>query len=105
VLKFSACLREVVFNRLLTLFSHYDKFVIYPSQCDLDSWLTNREMVNNFDKEAFLGDQPDIYLSFLCPFLGKFKSSQDLVHLLLRSPLAVVFFSTKEWVLPGSPLV
>ena len=71
ILKFSECVREVFFKAQLRLFAHYEKFVIYPSQCDMVSWLCNREMMSNFDKEAFLGDQSVIYQPFLCMFLGK----------------------------------
>ena len=55
------------------MFSHYEKFVIYPSQTDMSSWLCNREMMSNFDKEAFLGDQSIEYQPFLCTFLGEWK--------------------------------
>ena len=55
------------------MFSHYEKFVIYPSQTDMSSWLCNREMMSNFDKEAFLGDQSVEYQPFLCTFLGEWK--------------------------------
>ncbi|XP_067950634.1 DENN domain-containing protein 5B-like isoform X2 [Watersipora subatra] len=67
--KFSECVREVFFNSQLRLFGHYEKFVIYPSQCDMASWLCSREMISNFDKESFLGDQPGIRQPFLCRFL------------------------------------
>jgi len=43
-------------------------FVIQPSQ-DKESWFTNREQMQNFDKASFLSDQPEPYLPFLSRFL------------------------------------
>jgi hypothetical protein len=52
----------VFFNRFAQLFRTYDNFVIHPANDevikDLDTWLSNREMMQNFDKTAFLSDQP-----------------------------------------------
>ncbi|XP_064629809.1 DENN domain-containing protein 5B-like isoform X3 [Lineus longissimus] len=65
---FNNAMREIFLNHLVYMFISYESFVIQPSQ-DMESWLTNRESMQNFDKAAFLSDQPDTYLPFLCPFL------------------------------------
>ncbi|KAK3098446.1 hypothetical protein FSP39_019539 [Pinctada imbricata] len=66
-LKFNNMVRETFLNHFLHLFSSYETFVIQPSQ-DMESWLSNREIMHNFDKAAFLSDQPEGYLPFLSPF-------------------------------------
>ena len=66
-LKFNNMVRETFLNHFLHLFSSYETFVIQPSQ-DMESWLSNREIMHNFDKAAFLSDQPELYLPFLSPF-------------------------------------
>lgn len=69
-LKLSNALREVVFNRLLQLLVSYENFIIHPSpDTTMEQWLSSRETMLNFDTKAFLCDQPDVYLPFLCPFL------------------------------------
>uniref|UniRef100_A0A0D9QWS5 DENN domain containing 5A n=2 Tax=Chlorocebus sabaeus TaxID=60711 RepID=A0A0D9QWS5_CHLSB len=50
------------------MFADYEVFVIQPSQ-DKESWFTNREQMQNFDKASFLSDQPEPYLPFLSRFL------------------------------------
>ncbi|CAH2325530.1 DENN domain-containing 5A isoform X3 [Pelobates cultripes] len=60
--------REVFGNRFTQMFADYEVFVIQPSQ-DKDSWFTNREQMQNFDKASFLSDQPEPYLPFLSRFL------------------------------------
>lgn len=42
-------LREVFANRFIQMFADYEAFVIQTAQ-DLESWLTNREQMQNFDK-------------------------------------------------------
>ncbi|XP_060079678.1 DENN domain-containing protein 5B-like [Ylistrum balloti] len=70
-LKFNNTVREIFLNHFLHLFSSYDTFVIQPNQ-DMDAWLNNRETMQNFDKAAFLSDQPEGYL----PFLSSFTETQ-----------------------------
>ena len=65
---FNNSIREVFLQHFVQLFADYDKFVI-PPQSDYQSWLTSREHLQNFDKAAFLSDQPERYLPFLSPFL------------------------------------
>lgn len=65
---FNNNIREVFLQYFVQLFADYDKFVI-PPQSDYQTWLTSREHLQNFDKAAFLSDQPERYLPFLSPFL------------------------------------
>ncbi|XP_060588449.1 DENN domain-containing protein 5B-like isoform X3 [Ruditapes philippinarum] len=67
-LKFNNSIREIFLNRFVQMFCWYEEFVILNSQ-DMDSWLSNRESMQNFDKASFLSDQPETYLPFLSPFL------------------------------------
>ena len=50
------------------MFASYEAFVIQPSQ-DMDGWLNCRETMQNFDKAAFLSDQPVAHLPFLSAFI------------------------------------
>ncbi|XP_013380096.1 DENN domain-containing protein 5B isoform X2 [Lingula anatina] len=69
-LKFNNAVREVFLNRFLHIFSSYEAFIILPSQeLGPEEWLTNRESMQNYDKAAFLSDQPDTFLPFLCRFI------------------------------------
>ncbi|XP_077674520.1 DENN domain-containing protein 5A isoform X4 [Eretmochelys imbricata] len=61
-------IREAFANRFTQMFADYEVFVIQPSQ-DKESWFTNREQMQNFDKASFLSDQPEPYLPFLSRFL------------------------------------
>ena len=47
--KLNVQLREVFASRFTTMFADYEAFVI-QSAPDLESWLTNREQMHNFDK-------------------------------------------------------
>jgi len=47
--KLNVQLREVFAGRFTTMFADYEAFVI-QSAPDLESWLTNREQMHNFDK-------------------------------------------------------
>nr|XP_020644665.1 DENN domain-containing protein 5B isoform X2 [Pogona vitticeps] len=66
--KLNVQLREVFANRFTQMFSDYEAFVIQAAQ-DRESWLTNREQMQNFDKASFLSDQPEPYLPFLSHFI------------------------------------
>ncbi|XP_078273589.1 DENN domain-containing protein 5B-like [Rhinoraja longicauda] len=66
--KLSVQLREVFSKRFTQMFADYEAFVIQPTQ-DMESWLTNREQMQNFDKASFLSDQPEPYLPFLSHFI------------------------------------
>ncbi|XP_054844124.1 DENN domain-containing protein 5B isoform X3 [Eublepharis macularius] len=66
--KLNVQLREVFANRFTQMFSDYEAFVIQAAQ-DRESWLTNREQMQNFDKASFLSDQSEPYLPFLSHFI------------------------------------
>ncbi|XP_030644584.1 DENN domain-containing protein 5B isoform X3 [Chanos chanos] len=66
--KLTVQLREVFAGRFTAMFADYEAFVI-QSAPDLESWLTNREQMHNFDKASFLSDQPEPYLPFLSRFI------------------------------------
>ncbi|XP_064417696.1 DENN domain-containing protein 5B [Latimeria chalumnae] len=66
--KLNVQVREVFASRFTQMFADYEAFVILTAQ-DLDSWLTNREQMQNFDKASFLSDQPEPYLPFLSHFI------------------------------------
>ncbi|TNN24681.1 DENN domain-containing protein 5B [Liparis tanakae] len=66
--KLNVQLREVFAGRFTAMFADYEAFVI-QSAPDLQSWLTNREQMHNFDKASFLSDQPEPYLPFLSAFI------------------------------------
>ncbi|KAJ8332117.1 hypothetical protein SKAU_G00429020 [Synaphobranchus kaupii] len=66
--KLNVQLREVFAGRFTTMFADYEAFVIQSAQ-DMESWLTNREQMHNFDKASFLSDQPEPYLPFLSHFI------------------------------------
>ncbi|KAK3603529.1 hypothetical protein CHS0354_027948 [Potamilus streckersoni] len=67
-LKFNCAIRETFFNRFVHMFCSYEEFIIQPTQ-DMESWLSSRESMQNFDKAAFLSDQPECSLPFLSPFI------------------------------------
>ncbi|MFT7816704.1 DENN domain-containing protein 5A-like isoform X2 [Arapaima gigas] len=76
--------REIFANRFTQMFADYEVFVIQSSQ-DKDSWFSNREQMQNFDKASFLSDQPEPYLPFLSRFLetqtfASFVDSKILCH-------------------------
>ncbi|XP_073477962.1 DENN domain-containing protein 5B isoform X3 [Aquarana catesbeiana] len=66
--KLNVQIREVFANRFTQMFSDYEAFVIQAAH-DMESWLTNREQMQNFDKASFLSDQPEPYLPFLSRFI------------------------------------
>ncbi|BFZ25149.1 hypothetical protein BsWGS_28188 [Bradybaena similaris] len=67
-LKFNSAVRDIFLNCFVHMFASYENFVINPSQ-DLESWMSNRETIHNFDKAAFLSDQPVAHLPFLSAFI------------------------------------
>ena len=64
----NSTLRSVFVCFFCKIFNCFESFVIQPGQ-DMDSWLTNRESMQTFDKAAFLSDQPEGHLSFLSAFI------------------------------------
>ncbi|XP_077285718.1 DENN domain containing pinstripe [Arctopsyche grandis] len=76
-LRFNNAMRETFLNRFVHMFSAYEHFVILPDQ-DKESWLSSRESMQNFDKAAFLSDQPEQHR----PFLSRFLESQMFATLI-----------------------
>lgn len=66
--KFILDIREAFIQRFVDLFRDYEKFTIYPKQ-NYDQWKRDREQFQNFDRTAFLSDQPEKHLPFLSAFL------------------------------------
>uniref|UniRef100_A0A3B3ZY41 DENN domain containing 5B n=1 Tax=Periophthalmus magnuspinnatus TaxID=409849 RepID=A0A3B3ZY41_9GOBI len=64
----NAQLREVFAARFISMFCDYEAFVIH-SCSDLETWLTARENMHNFDKASFLSEQPEPFLPFLSRFI------------------------------------
>ncbi|XP_036995645.2 DENN domain-containing protein 5B isoform X6 [Artibeus jamaicensis] len=93
-------LREVFANRFTQMFADYEAFVIQSAQ-DLESWLTNREQMQNFDKASFLSDQPEPYLPFLSRFIetqmfATFIDNKIMSQWEEKEPLLRVFDSRIE---------
>ncbi|CAI5786295.1 domain-containing 5B isoform X1 [Podarcis lilfordi] len=98
--KLNVQLREVFANRFTQMFSDYDAFVIQAAQ-DRESWLTNREQMQNFDKASFLSDQPEPYLPFLSHFIetqmfATFIDNKIMSHWEEKDPFLRVFDSRIE---------
>ncbi|VDM96342.1 unnamed protein product [Thelazia callipaeda] len=68
-MKVNNAVREVFVNRFAWLFYSYEHFVINSVCQDLETYFASRESVANFDKAAFLSDQPNCNLPFLAAFL------------------------------------
>ena len=66
---FNNSIREIFLNYFMHILNTYESFIITPSQEEMDQWLTNRETMQNFDKLAFLIDQPPSHLPFLSAFI------------------------------------
>eukprot|EP00118_Oscarella_pearsei_P007105 m.33655 g.33655 ORF g.33655 m.33655 type:complete len:1260 (+) comp31862_c0_seq1:95-3874(+) len=77
-IEFNESVRDVFLQHIVRMFSAYEKFVILPQTNDYDEWLTGREHVENFDKAAFLSDQPERHL----PFLSSFLETQSFASLI-----------------------
>ncbi|XP_054716974.1 DENN domain-containing protein 5A-like [Uloborus diversus] len=78
VLKLNNAVREIFLNHFIHIFKSYESFVIQPNQHDMEQWLSTRETMQNFDKTAFLSDQPEPYL----PFLSRFIETQMFATLI-----------------------
>ncbi|CAG9535634.1 unnamed protein product [Cercopithifilaria johnstoni] len=68
-MKINNAVREVFINRFAWLLYSYEHFVINTACQDLETYFASRESVANFDKAAFLSDQPSKNLPFLAAFL------------------------------------
>lgn len=60
-------IRSTFLDHFCKLFQNYDKFVIYPT--DKASWESNRNNLDNFERDVFLCDQAQANLTFLSRFL------------------------------------
>ncbi|XP_069048975.1 DENN domain-containing protein 5B isoform X2 [Lepisosteus oculatus] len=92
--------REVFANRFTQMFADYEAFVI-PCAQDLESWLTGREQMQNFDKASFLSDQPEPRLPFLSHFIetqmfATFIDNKIMSQWEEKEPLLRVFDSRVE---------
>ena len=67
-LGFTADVRETLADYFVEHFSNYEKFIIMPKQ-NYQQWQKNREQFQNFDKTAYLSDQPLISQAFYSAFL------------------------------------
>ena len=67
-LQFSSAIRDVFASYFVEHFANYENFII-TSQQTYDQWQRNREQFQNFDKAAFLSDQPTQYWPFYSAFL------------------------------------
>ncbi|ELU14295.1 hypothetical protein CAPTEDRAFT_228570 [Capitella teleta] len=65
---FNSAIREIFLHYFLQIFRSYESFVINSSP-DLDTWLSNRETMQNFDRAAFLSDHSESHLPFLSAFI------------------------------------
>ena len=67
-LEFSGAIRSVFCEYFVEHFANYEHFIIMPNQT-YNQWLRNREQFQNFDKTAFLSDQPIVSRAFYSAFL------------------------------------
>uniref|UniRef100_A0A158Q7I2 UDENN domain-containing protein n=1 Tax=Elaeophora elaphi TaxID=1147741 RepID=A0A158Q7I2_9BILA len=68
-MKINNAIREIFINRFAWLLYSYEHFVINTACQDIETYFASRESVTNFDKAAFLSDQPSKNLPFLAAFL------------------------------------
>lgn len=66
--EFSYAIRTIFCNYFVEHFVNYEHFVIMPDQ-SYQQWIRNREQFENFDKTAFLSDQPIASRAFYSAFL------------------------------------
>lgn len=62
-------IREVFLHYIMLMFSSYEEFIIMPNHQDLESWISTRESMQNFDKASFLSDHSEGNLPFLSAFI------------------------------------
>ena len=65
---FSTAMRQLFANYFVEHFANYENFVIAPQQ-SFEDWQKNRDQFQNFDKSAFLSDQPTSHWPFYSAFL------------------------------------
>lgn len=67
-LGFTTDIREIFVEYFVEHFTNYEKFIIMPKQ-NYQQWQKNREQFQNFDKTAYLSDQPLVSQAFYSAFL------------------------------------
>lgn len=86
--------REVFANRFTQMFADYEVFVIQPSH-DKESWFTNRDQMQNFDKVKFyslvqsipiLSDYCFFMFFFLCVGILPVRPTRTLLALPVPFP-------------------
>lgn len=65
---FASDIRELFAEYFVEHFANYEKFIIMPKQSFLQ-WQKNREQFQNFDKTAYISDQPLDGQAFYSAFL------------------------------------
>ena len=65
---FALDVRELFAEYFVEHFANYEKFIIMPKQ-SFQQWQKNREQFQNFDKTAFISDQPLDGQAFYSAFL------------------------------------
>lgn len=68
VMAFASDVRELFASFFVEHFANYEKFIIMPKQV-YQQWQKNREQFQNFDKTAFISDQPLDGQAFYSAFL------------------------------------
>lgn len=66
--EFTNTMRMIFCNYFVEHFVNYEHFIIMPDQT-YTQWIRNREQFENFDKTAFLSDQPISSRTFYSAFL------------------------------------
>ncbi|XP_061107686.1 DENN domain-containing protein 5B-like isoform X2 [Conger conger] len=98
--KLNVQLREVFAGQFVSMFANYEAFII-QSAPNLESWVTNREQMQNFDKPSFLWDQPEPNLPFLSRFIetqmfASFIDNKIMSQWEEKDPLLSVFDARVE---------
>ncbi len=65
---FATVIRDVFASYFVEQFSNYENFIIMPQQSH-EQWTKNREQFQNFDKTAFISDQPSNCSEFFSAFV------------------------------------
>ncbi len=66
--QFATAIRDVFAGYFVEQFSNYENFIIVPQQ-SYEQWTQNREQFQNFDKTAFISDQPANCHEFFSAFV------------------------------------
>lgn len=83
-------IREIFANRFTQMFADYEVFVIQPSQ-DKESWFTNREQMQNFDKVS-CNNKTEVCSEAIT--VSKLRMFFSLGHKMENSTFKIVISST-----------